>query len=83
MSLIDALEWDARMRNKQPSDILTTPSEEYWKKLDGSLIAVGDMTHGHLQNILRMILRARRKANIVDNMLDDEYSEGNLAVSSP
>jgi hypothetical protein len=35
-------------------------SDEVWTTRDGTRIAVGDMSEGHVRNALRMLLRKRR-----------------------
>jgi hypothetical protein len=45
------------------------PNEEFWTTIDGTRIAVGDMTPGHVRNVLRMILRQRRRRNFRDQVI--------------
>ena len=52
------------------------PGEEYWTQLDGTKIAVGDMSITHLRNTLRLIIRRPRERAIraqVLKKLDVEY----------
>lgn len=39
----------------------TTPKEEFWTCKDGRRLAVGEMDVDHLRNVLRMVLRNRRR----------------------
>lgn len=37
------------------------PKEEFWTTRDGHRLAVGEMDLDHLRNVLRMVLRNRRR----------------------
>jgi hypothetical protein len=61
-------------------------TEQYWKREDGEVIAVGDMNEHHAKNVLRKmisksrqrgldVLEMRDKINLVSGMLDDIRSE--------
>lgn len=49
---------------------MSTPPDEIWRCQDGRRIAVDDMTEAHAKNILRMILRARRRRRALQADLD-------------
>ena len=57
-------------------------AEQYWKREDGEVIAVGDMNEHHAKNVLRKMLKKSRqrgldvlemrdKIRLVSGMLDD------------
>ena len=61
-------------------------AEQYWKREDGEVIAVGDMNEHHAKNVLRKminksrqrgldVLEMRDKINLISGMLDDIRSE--------
>jgi len=61
-------------------------AEQYWKREDGEVIAVGDMNEYHAKNVLRKMLKKSRqrgldvlemrdKINLISGMLDDIRSE--------
>ena len=61
-------------------------TEQYWKREDGEVIAVGDMNEHHAKNVLRKmisksrqrgldVLEMRDKINLISGMLDDIRSE--------
>ena len=61
-------------------------AEQYWKREDGEVIAVGDMNEHHAKNVLRKMLKKSRqrgldvlemrdKINLISGMLDDIKSE--------
>lgn len=60
--------------------------DEIWTTRDGTRIAVGDMTEGHVRNALRMILRNQRiqeemSAQLFDtplNQADEDAILGNV-----
>ena len=60
--------------------------EQYWKREDGEVIAVGDMNEDYAKNVLRKMLKKSRqrgldvlemrdKINLMRGMLDDIRSE--------
>jgi hypothetical protein len=63
-----------KKRNPAPAEL----NDEYWTTQDGRRIAVGEMNVEHLRNVLRMILRNRRKAvqERISQLFDDPYSDG-------
>ena len=61
-------------------------AEQYWKREDGEVIAVGDMNEHHAKNVLRKmikksrqrrldVLEMRDKISLMSGMLDDIRSE--------
>ena len=61
-------------------------AEQYWKREDGEVIAVGDMNEYHAKNVLRKMLKKSRqrgldvlemrdKISLISGMLDDIRSE--------
>ena len=60
-------------------------AEEYWTKRDGTKIAVGDMDVDHLRNVLRMLIRVRRRtvaremkailSEALDSMTEGEWHD--------
>ena len=57
-------------------------TEQYWKREDGEVIAVGDMNEHHAKNVLRKmlnkskqrgknVLEVREKIRQISNTLDD------------
>ena len=61
-------------------------AEQYWKREDGEVIAVGDMNEHHAKNVLRKMLKKSRqrgldalemrdKMRLISGMLDDIRSE--------
>ena len=60
--------------------------EQYWKREDGEVIAVGDMNEHHAKNVLRKMLKKSRqrgldalemrdKMRLISGMLEDIRSE--------
>jgi hypothetical protein len=60
--------------------------EQYWKRTNGEVIAVGDMNEHHAKNVLRKMLKKSRqrgldalemrdKMRLISGMLDDIRSE--------
>ena len=60
--------------------------EQYWKREDGEVIAVGDMNEHYAKSVLRKMLKKSRqrgldvlemrdKINLISGMLDDIRSE--------
>jgi hypothetical protein len=53
-----------------------TPPDEIWTTSTGQKIAVGDMSESHVRNVLRMILRNRRReaAKLISTQHDDDFA---------
>jgi hypothetical protein len=60
--------------------------EQYWKRTNGEVIAVGDMNEHHAKNVLRKMLKKSRqrgldalemrdKMRLISGMLEDIRSE--------
>jgi hypothetical protein len=62
----------AKKRNPAPVEL----NDEYWTTRDGRRIAVGEMNVEHLRNVLRMILRYRRRevAKLISTQHDDDLA---------
>jgi hypothetical protein len=61
-----------KKRNPAPAEL----DDEYWTTQDGRRIAVGEMDVEHLRNVLRMILRNRRReaAKLISTQYDDDFA---------
>lgn len=46
--------------------------EQYWTTLDGTKIAVGDMSESHLRNTLRMIIRKSQEKKFIVSIIDED-----------
>jgi hypothetical protein len=58
--------------------------DEIWTTQDGRRIAVGEMNVEHLRNVLRMILRKRRKAvrERINQLFNDPHSDGQAELNA-
>jgi hypothetical protein len=61
-----------KKRNPAPVEL----DDEIWTTQDGRQIPVGEMNVEHLRNVLRMILRNRRReaAKLISTQYDDDFA---------
>ena len=47
--------------------------ERMWKSADGRVTPISKMSHGHLDNCVRMLLRAGDQEGMLKDMLDEQH----------